>query len=209
MNHSEAIQVLIADDHPIVRQGLAALLDREPDMTVVAQAANGYEAVEMFRQHRPNVALIDLRMPQMNGVAAITAICAEFKNAQIVVLTTYDGDEDIYNGLRAGAKSYLLKDTEAEQILAAIRNVASGKKYIPLTVGAKLAQRMENPQLSDRELEVVRLIAAGMSNQEIGTSLNISESTVKFHVNNILCKLGVNDRTQAAIAALKRGIANL
>ncbi len=145
----------------------------------------------------------------MDGVAAITAICGEFANAQIVVLTTYDGDEDIYRGLRAGAKGYVLKDADPDQLFAAIRTVSGGKKYIPSTVGAKLAERMDNPQLSDRELEVVRLIAAGNSNQEISALLHIRESTVKFHINNILIKLGVNDRTQAAIAALKRGIASL
>lgn len=206
---SNPIRVLIADDHAIVRQGLVALLKQEADLSVVAQAGDGQEAVELFCQHQPDVVLMDLRMPQMDGVAAITAICAEFANAHIVVLTTYDGDEDIYRGLRAGAKGYMLKDADPEQLFAAIRTVSAGKKYIPPTVGAKLAERMDNPQLSDRELEVIRLIAAGNSNQKISAVLHISESTVKFHVNNILIKLGVNDRTQAAIAALKRGIASL
>jgi two-component system NarL family response regulator len=206
---SNLIRVLIADDHAIVRQGLVALLEQESDLSVVAQAGNGYEAVQMFSQHQPDVVLMDLRMPQMDGVAAITAICTEFTNARIVVLTTYDGDEDIYRGLRSGAKGYLLKDADPDELFTAIRTVFAGKKYIPLIVGAKLAERMENPQLSDRELEVVRLIVAGNSNQEIGAVLHISESTVKFHINNILCKLGVNDRTQAAISALKRGIVRL
>lgn len=209
LDSSNPIRVLIADDHPIVRQGLVALLEQEPDISVVAQAGDGQEAVKMFCQHQPDVVLMDLRMPQMDGVAAISVICAEFAKAQIVVLTTYDGDEDIYRGLRAGAKGYMLKNAEPDQLFAAIRTVFAGKKYIPPTVGAKLAERMDNPQLSDRELEVVRLIATGQSNQKISTLLHISESTVKFHVNNILCKLGVNDRTQAAIAALKRGIASL
>ena len=209
MSQSNIIRVLIADDHPIVLQGLAALLTSETDITVVGQVRDGHEAVQMFCQHQPDVTLMDLRMPQMDGVAAITAICREFKNAQIVVLTTYDGDEDIYRALQAGAKGYLLKDAEPDEILAAVRAVAAGKKYIPPDVGAKLAERMANPELSDRENQVIRLIAAGKSNHDISTTLNISESTVKFHVNNILSKLGVNDRTQAALAALKRGFATL
>lgn len=209
INQSNMIRVLIADDHGIVRQGLAALLEQETDLTVVAQASNGEEALTMFRQYQPDVTLMDLRMPQMDGVAAITAICAEFDKARIVVLTTYDGDEDIYRGLRAGAKGYLLKDAEPEELFAAIRTVFIGKKYIPIAVGAKLADRMENAQLSDRELEVIRLIVTGKCNHEISQILHITESTVKFHINNILGKLGVSDRTQAAIAALKRGIVSL
>ncbi|GAB1540149.1 response regulator transcription factor [Scytonema sp. NUACC21] len=210
MNQSKnTIRVLIADDHPVVRQGLAAMIEREPDMTVVGQARNGYSALEMFREYEPDVALMDLRMPEMGGVAAITAICAEFENARIVVLTTFDGDEDIYRGLRAGAKGYLLKDAEPEELLAAIRTVVSNQKYLQPTVGAKLAERMNNPELSDRELQVIRLMAVGKNNQDISAALRISESTVKFHVNNILSKLGVNDRTQAVILALKRGIVNL
>ncbi|HAZ49536.1 MAG TPA: DNA-binding response regulator [Cyanobacteria bacterium UBA11369] len=209
MKPSNIIRVLIADDHPIVLQGLAALLESETDINVVAKVRDGYEAQEMFRIDHPDVTLMDLRMPQMDGVEAISAICGEFKNAQIVVLTTYDGDEDIYRALQAGAKGYLLKDAEPDEILAAVRTVAAGKKYIPPDVGAKLAERMGNTELSDRENQVIRLIASGKSNHEISKTLHISESTVKFHVNNILSKLGVNDRTQAALAALKRGFATL
>lgn len=209
MEQSNIIRVLIADDHPIVLKGLAALFEAETDITVVGKVRDGHQAVEMFRIHQPDVTLMDLRMPKMDGVAAITAICGEFKNAQIVVLTIYNGDEHIYRGLQAGAKGYLLKNAEPDEVLAAVRAVAAGKKYIPLHVGAKLAERMGNPQLSDREHEVIRLIATGKSNYEISTTLHISQSTVKFHVNNILSKLGVNDRTQAALAALKRGIATL
>ena len=208
-SQSNIIRVLIADDHYIVRQGLVALLDNELDMKVVAQASNGEEAVTMFREHQPDVALMDLRMPQMDGVAAIAAICGEFSRPRIVVLTTYDGDENIYRGLQAGAKGYLLKDAEPEELLAAIRAVFEGKKYIPLAVGVKLADRLSGPCLSDRELEVIRLIVAGKSNHEISQVLHISESTVKFHINNILSKMGVGDRTQAAISALKRGIVSL
>lgn len=208
-NSSNSIRLLIADDHTIVRQGLVALLEQEPDLSVIAQAGNGQEAVKLFHRHLPDVVLMDLRMPQMSGVAAIAAICAERSDAHVVVLTTYDGDEDIYRGLRAGAKGYVLKDAEPDQLFAAIRTVSAGKKYIPLDVGAKLAERMDSPQLSDRELEVIHLIVAGQSNQAISNALHISESTVKFHVNNILVKLGVTDRTQAAMVALRRGITSL
>lgn len=152
---------------------------------------------------------MDLRMPQMGGVAAITAIRAEFNDAGIIVLTTYDGDEDIYRGLRAGAKGYLLKDAEPDELMTAIRTVHSGQKYIPPNIGAKIVKRMSNPELSDRELAVIRLMAAGKSTQEISAALSIAESTVKYHVNNILSKLGATDRTQAVLAALKRGIVNL
>ncbi|MEG4453403.1 response regulator transcription factor [Microcoleus sp. N9_A1] len=209
MQQSNMIRVLIADDHAIMRQGLAALLEQEPDLTVVAKASNGQEALTMFRQYQPDVTLMDVRMPQMDGVEAITALCTEFEAARIVVFTAYDGDEDIYRGLRAGAKSYLLKNTEPDELFLAIRTVVSGKKYIPSAVGAKLADRLSGPELSDRELEVIRLIVAGKSNSEISKVLHISESTVKFHINNILSKMGVSDRTQAAIAALKRGIVSL
>jgi two-component system, NarL family, response regulator len=209
IQQSNMIRVLIADDHAIMRQGLAALLEQEPDLTVVAKASNGQEALTMFRQYQPDVTLMDVRMPQMDGVETITALCTEFETARIVVFTACDGEEDIYRGLRAGAKGYLPKNTEPDELFVAIRTVVSGKKYIPSAVGAKLADRMDNAQLSDRELEVIRLIATGKSNREISTSLHITESTVKFHINNILSKLGVADRTQAAILALKRGIACL
>ncbi len=209
MNQSNIIRVLIADDHSVLAHGLALLLECELDITVIGQARNGYEALELFRQHQPDVTLMDLRMPQLDGVAAITAIRAEFNDAGIIVLTTYDGDEDIYRGLRAGAKGYLLKDAEPDELMAAIRTVHSGKKYIPPNIGAKLVERMSNPQLSDRELEVVRLMVAGKSTQEISAALSIAESTVKYHLNNILSKLGVNDRTQAVLAAVKRGIVNI
>ncbi len=203
------IRVLISDDHPFMREGLAAVIDYKPDMTVVGQACNGREAVELFRQHQPDVTLMDLRMPELSGVEAIATICTEFANARIVVLTTYDGDEDIYRGLRSGAKGYVLKDAEPDELLAAIRAVHNGQKYIPPAVGAKLAERIGSPELSDRELQVLRLMARGKSNLEISTALSIAEGTVKFHVKNILSKLAVSDRTQAMIVALKRGIITL
>jgi two-component system, NarL family, response regulator len=203
---THAIRVLISDDHPFMREGLAAVIDYKPDMTVVGQACNGREAIALFRQHQPDVTLMDLRMPEVSGVEAITLICAEFRHARIIVLTTYDGDEDIYRGLRAGAKGYVLKDTEPEELLTAIRVVHNGQQYIPAAVGAKLAERLGNSELSDRELEVLRLMARGKSNLEISTDLSIAEGTVKFHVKNILSKLAVSDRTQAMIVALRRGI---
>ncbi|MFN6498646.1 MAG: response regulator [Nostoc sp. DedQUE01] len=209
MSQSTGIRVLIVDDHSIVRQGLAAMIENEPDMTVVGQAGNGKEAIAQYRQLQPDVTLIDLRMPQINGVDAIVAICGEFAHARIIVLTTYDGDEDIYRALRAGAKGYLLKDAEPDALLNAIHLVHRGQQYIPSEVAAKLVERMNIPELSDREQEVIRQMVLGLSNHDIAAALNITESTVKFHINKILSKLGVSDRTQAVITALKRGLAKL
>ncbi|MFB2895834.1 response regulator [Aerosakkonemataceae cyanobacterium BLCC-F50] len=209
MNQPSSIRVLVVDDHPVVRQGLIGILEEAPDIVIVGQGRNGHEAIAVFEQQQPDVTLMDLRMPEMGGVQAITVICKEFPNARIIVLTTYDSDEEIYQGLRAGAKGYLLKDSEPEELLTAIRTVTRGQQYIPSNVAAKLVQRMIAPELSDRELEVLQLIVQGMSNQEISTALNISESTVKTHINRILSKLNVKDRTQAAIIALKRGITSL
>jgi DNA-binding NarL/FixJ family response regulator len=209
MSQTAAIRILIVDDHAIVQQGLAAIINEEEDMTVIGCAKDGIEAIQLFRQAQPDVTLMDLRMPKMGGVEAITAICAEFNTARIIVLTTYDGDEDIYRGLRAGSKGYLLKDCKPNELRTAIRTVHNGQQYIPSHVGAKLAQRMTNPELTDRELEVLRLVAQGMNNLEIGAALSITESTVKSNINRILSKLGAKDRTQATIIALKRGIASL
>lgn len=209
MSQSTAIGVLIVDDHSIVRQGLAAMIENEPNMKVVGQAGNGQEAIDQYRQLQPDVTLMDLRMPHVSGVDATAAICAKFVRARIIVLTTYDGDEDIYRGLRAGAKGYLLKDAEPEALLNAIHLVHSGQPYIPSELAAKLVQRMNNPELSERERQVIALMARGLNNRDIGTALNITESTVKAHINRILSKLGASDRTQGVIVALKRGIAEL
>ncbi len=209
MSQSTKIRVLIVDDHAIVRKGLATIINRDPEMTVIAQAEDGQQAIAAFREYQPDITLMDLRMPKMGGVEAIMGICAEFKQARIALLTTYDGDEDIYRGLQAGAQGYLLKDSKLGELLNAIRAIHNGQKYIPPEVGAKLLQRMTNPELSERELEVLRLMAQGRGNQEIGTALSIGESTVKSHVNRILSKLGVSDRTQAVITAVKRGIVSL
>lgn len=202
-------RILIADDYPVIREGIAAILKREPDLTVVAQAASGQEALELFRIHQPDVGLIDLHMPEMNGIEAITAIKAEFPNARIVMLNTHDSEEEIYQGLQAGAKGYLLKNTPCAELLECIRTVHKGQFYIVPQLGAKLVEWMSSPQLSDREREVLRLMAAGKSNQGIGAALSITESTVKSHINKILSKLQVTDRTQAVLVALRRGIANL
>jgi two-component system NarL family response regulator len=209
MSQSTKIRVLIVDDHSLVTEGLANIINYDPEMTVVAQAEDGQQAIYRYREHQPDVTLMDLRMPRMGGVEAITAICAEFKSARIIVLTTYDGDEDIYRGLRVGAQGYLLKDAKPNELLNAIRIVHSGQYYVSPTVARKLVERMNNPVLSERELEVLRLMAQGLSNQDIGTALNIGESTVKSHVTHILSKLGVNDRTQAVIVAVKRGLVSL
>jgi two-component system NarL family response regulator len=198
----------VVDDHPVVRRGLVTLLKIEPGMEIVAEAGDGIEAVEQFRTHKPDVTLMDLRLPRMSGVEAIASIRQEFAAARIILLTTYDGDDDIYRGLQAGAKGYLLKDASCDEILDAIRAVHQGQKYLPVTVGAKLAERMDSPQLSERECEVLRQLAQGKSNQEIAKALGITEGTVKFHINKILPKLGVSDRTSAVIAAFRRGIAS-
>jgi two-component system, NarL family, response regulator len=209
MTSTQPIRILLADDHPPLRKGLALILDNEDDLTVIAEAGNGNEAVALFRQHQPDVALIDLQMPQLNGAKAIAAIRAEFVDARLIVLTTYDGDEDIYQGLRAGAMAYLLKDTDCDEIIATIRAVHAGQQRLPSAVGVKLFERMNISELTDRERQVLQLLAVGNSNQEIGTELGITASTVKFHINNILGKLNASDRTQAVVIALRRGLVHL
>lgn len=209
MSQTNEIRVLLVDDHPVVREGLAAMLNRRADMSVVAEAENGRDALACFAEQQPDVTLMDLRMPEMGGVEAIVAIREQWPDAQIIVLTTYDGDEEIYRGLQAGALAYLLKDTPRDTLLETIRAVAAGQRRIPPAVAAKLAERMMEPDLTARELDVLRLIVAGKSNREIGQALSITEGTVKAHVNNLLGKLGVSDRTQAVTAALRRGIVHL
>jgi len=203
---TKPVRLLVVDDHHIVRQGLIALLTTVPEMRVVAEASDGQQAVELYRQHQPDVTLMDLRMNTMNGVETTRAIRAEFPNARIIVLTTFDGDEYIYRALQAGARGYLLKGMDTEELLAAIRTVHSGKSRIPAPVAERLAERMNAPTLTDRETEVLRLIVGGNSNKEIAAALFISEATVKTHINSLLSKLGVSDRTQAATTALQRGI---
>lgn len=192
-----------------MRQGLVALIKTVPDMHVVAEAGDGKQAVELFRKHKPDVTIMDLRLPEMSGVEAITEIRRSFPAARIIVLTTFDGDENIYRALQAGARGYLLKDMFGEELMDAIRTVHAGKTRIPAPVAQRLAERMAGPALTSRELDVLRLIVSGKSNKEIGNDLVISEATVKTHINSILSKLGVTDRTQAATTALQRGIVEL
>lgn len=209
MSKDKPIRILIADDHFVVRMGLAAVINTQSDMQVVAEAANGVQATELFRQHLPDVTLMDLRMPQMQGVEAITAIRSEFPNSRFIVLTTYDGDEDIYRALQAGARGYLLKDMVGDSLLDAIRAVHAGQRRIPPEVANRLAERMFRSELSVREMEVLRLIVKGKSNKEIASDLGVAEGTVKIHINNMLSKLGVSDRTQATTFALQHGIIHL
>lgn len=206
MESQKQIRVLIADDHPIVREGLATMVERRADMQVVGEAGNGKEAVDAFNRLQPDVTLMDLRMPEMDGTDAILEIRKTHPNARVIVLTTYDTDENIFRGLRAGAKAFLLKDAPRERLMDAIRTVAAGQTDIPPEVAAKLAMRMNSPELTRRETEVLHLMAAGQSNLEIGNMLCISEGTVKSHVNSILSKMAVSDRTQAVTLAIKRGL---
>jgi two-component system NarL family response regulator len=178
-------------------------------MRVVGEACDGKQAVELFRQHQPDITIMDLRLPNMTGVEAITEIRRNFPNARIIVLTTYDGDEDIYRALQAGARGYLLKDMSGDDLMDAIRTVHAGRSRIPPAVAQRLADRLGGPDLTTRELEVLKLIVSGKSNKEIGRDLFISEATVKTHINSLLSKLGVSDRTQAATTALQRGIVHL
>src|SRR5665213_1339609 len=203
---TDTIRVLIADDHPVVCRGLAAIIKSEPGMSVAGQAANGEEAVQMFREHRPDITLMDLRMPVMGGVEAILTIRKEFPSSAFIVLTTYDGDEDIHRALKAGAQSYLLKGMSDAELLGAIRNVHAGLKYLPRPIMESLANRPPNSDLKDRELQILTLIVKGMSNRQIGGKLGLTEATVKWYVNILLSRLNVTDRTQAAVAALHRGI---
>src|SRR5688572_9516319 len=192
---SNQIRLLLVDDHLVVRIGLRSLLEVQPDMAIVAEAAGGGTAIEAFANHRPDVTLMDLRMPDLSGTEATAEICRQFPGARILLLTTFDNDEDIYRALEAGAAGYLVKDTHSGPLLETIRAIHSGTYQLPATTAARLAQRRAAPELSPRELDVLRLIIKGQSNKEIGTSLGVAENTVKNHVKMILEKLGVADRT--------------
>lgn len=207
--NADKIKIMVIDDQAVVRQGFVSLINTVSDMEIVAEGANGQQAIELYRQHRPDITLMDLRMPVLSGVEAITQIRREFSGARIIVLTTYDGDEDIYRSVQAGAQGYLLKDMFFDELEAAIRKVHSGARLIPGSVAERLAARMSSAELTARELEVLQQIVAGKSNKEIATAFTISEATVKTHINNILSKLGVSDRTQAATTALQRGLVHL
>jgi two-component system NarL family response regulator len=202
----DPISILIADDHPLILAGLTSLLATLPQFRVVAQATDGLEAVALYRQHRPDVVIMDLSMPRVNGVEAIEQIRAEDSSASIVILTTYQGDEDVFRGLRAGAKAYLLKDGDSRQLVDCLRAVASGQQFLPAEVASKLAERKATSQLSRRELDILAHLATGKSNKMIARSADIEVGTVKFHVNNILAKLNVASRTEAATVAARRGL---
>ena len=203
------IRIALVDDHPILRQGIAALISDQPDLQLVGQASNGLEAIEQFRLHRPDVMLMDLQMPGMNGIDAMSAIRGEFPDARFVVLTTYTGDVQIVRALKAGARAYLLKSLLHRELLDTIRSVHAGNKRIPPEIAAELADHAADDQLTAREIEVLRLIAAGNANKIVADQLSITEETVKAHVKNILSKLDANDRTHAVTIALKRGIIEL
>ena len=205
----ESIRVLVVEDHHVVRQGLVALLNVVDGLEVVGEAADGVEAIAQFRKHQPNITLVDLRLPRLSGVEVISRIRMETPQARFIVLTTYDGDEDIYRALQAGAKAYLLKGMTSEELIATIRTVHEGRSYIPPEIAQKLAARVGTEELTPREFDVLEQIVRGKSNKEIATELRISEATVKTHINSLLSKLNVTDRTQAATAALQRGIVPL
>jgi DNA-binding NarL/FixJ family response regulator len=203
------IRILTVDDHPLLREGIAALVNAEHDMKLVAEASNGQEALERFRLHRPDVTLMDLQMPGLNGIEAIINIQSEFPNARVIVLTTYTGDVQVLRALKAGARAYILKGHVHRELLETIRAVHAGKKRIPPEVAAELADHAAEDELSPREIQVLRLIASGNANKLIADQLSISEETVKSHVTNILSKLGANDRTHAVTIGLRRGIIDL
>jgi DNA-binding NarL/FixJ family response regulator len=205
----DSIRILTVDDHKLIRQGVAALVATQPDMRVVAEAANGHEALREFRAHRPDITLMDLQMPEMSGLDAISAIRGEYPEARIIVLTTYSGDVQALRAIKAGARAYLLKDALDKELLEAIRGVHAGRRSISLEVSFQLAEHVADDALSPGEVRVLRLIAEGMANKEIATRLATSEATVKGQIQSILSKLGATDRTQAAMIGLKRGIIEL
>lgn len=206
MAATKSIRVLVADDHAVVRGGILGIVNSQPDMAVIAEASDGITAVEQFQSLQPDVSLIDLQMPRMDGVAVVTKFREQDPNARVIILTTYDTDEDIEQALRAGAKAYLLKDVEPQDLIQCIRDVYAGKTALAPTVAAKLATKLTRVQLTPRELEVLKLIGAGRSNKEIAGLLNIAESTAKLHVNTLFEKLNVTSRTEAMRVGLDRGL---
>ena len=202
---TKKIKVLAVDDHPLLREGIAAVIEGEGDIELVAQATNGQEAIELFRVHRPDVTLMDLQMPGMNGIDAIQAIRREFTSARFIVLTTYQGDVQALRALKAGASGYLLKNMLRKELLDTIRAVHAGRRRIPPEIAAELAEHTTEDSLTDREIAVLRRVSEGSSNKIIASQLNLSEATVKGHMKSILSKLGANDRTHAVTIAMKRG----
>ena len=209
MSDQTPIRVFSVDDHPLLREGIAAIINNQPDMSMVAQASNGCEAIEMFRRHEPDITLMDLRLPDMSGIDALIAIRAEFPDARVVMLTTFEGDVEIQRALKAGARGYLLKSTPPKELLDTLRRVHAGKKGIPQRIAAHLAEHISDEALTEREVVVLRHVAEGNRNRDIAEKLFISEETVKVHIKHIMDKLGAADRTQAVAIALRRGIIQL
>ncbi|HEX8520676.1 MAG TPA: response regulator transcription factor [Tepidisphaeraceae bacterium] len=203
---SRPIRVVVADDHPVVRNGVAAILGAQPDIKVVAEAPDGASAIELYIKHRPDVMLVDLKMPDLDGLDVIARICESFPDASLVVLTTYDTEDDIDRGIRAGARGFMLKDATPQQLVTCVREVHAGRMSIAPAVAARLANRLTRATLTPREGEVLHLLADGKSNKEIAAALSITEGTVKLHVNNLFQKLGVQSRTEAMKAAIQRGL---
>jgi len=209
MTDPQSIRILSVDDHPLMREGIAAVIDSEPDMTIVARAATVVDGIQAFRKYRPDVTLMDLRLPDLSGVKAIMAIRAEFPDARIIVLTMFEGDVDIQRALEAGARGYLLKSMPPDELVRMIRQVHAGKRHVPPEVAAQLFQYMGEESLTPREIEVLQHVSAGERNREIGELLSISEDTVKVHMKSIMEKLRAKDRTQAIAIAVRRGIIRL
>ena len=206
---SKQIRVFSVDDHPLLREGISALVNNQPDMTVVAEAANGAEAIRLYRQHLPDVTLLDLRLPDISGIDILIAIRTEFPEARIIILTTFEGDVEIHRALQAGARGYLLKNMPPSELLDVIRQVHAGKKRIPAAIASQLAEHMSDENLTEREVEVLRQVADGNKNRDIARKLFISEETVKVHIKHIMEKLGATDRTQAVAIGVRRGIIQL
>ncbi|MGA9769004.1 MAG: response regulator transcription factor [Blastocatellia bacterium] len=209
MSNQTSIRVFSVDDHPLLREGIAAIINSQPDMQIIAQAANASEAIQMYRQHQPDVTLMDLRLPDMSGIDALIAIRTEFPEARVVMLTTFEGDVDIRRSLEAGARGYMLKNMRPKELVEVIRQVHAGKKRIPAEVAAQLAEYIGDDALTEREIAVLKEVAGGNRNREIGERLFISEETVKVHVKHIMEKLSASDRTQAVAIAVRRGIIQL